>query len=67
MRQFSIEITVDTGGVQAVRIYGESWEHSTAAYDLLERLGPLIQQVDAVAKAARLSVPPLSPDGGAVQ
>lgn len=67
MQQFSIEITVDTSGVRAVRIYGKSWEHSTAAYELLERLGPLIQQVDDVAKAACLSVPPLPPDGGEVQ
>ncbi len=47
MLPFSIEIALDGGGVRAVRVYGKGWEQQQA-YALLERIGPLIQQLDAL-------------------
>jgi hypothetical protein len=47
---FSIDITIDAGGVRAVRVQGKDWGQSACAYALLGRLSPLIQQLDATAK-----------------
>jgi hypothetical protein len=51
MDKFSIEITLDGDGVRGVRVFGKNWEHGTAAYALLERLGPAIQRLDEAAKS----------------
>lgn len=47
---FSVEILLDTGGVRSVRVLGEDWSQSAAAHALLQRLSPLIQELDAVAR-----------------
>jgi hypothetical protein len=47
---FSIEIILDQMGVRSVRVLGTDWEHSADAHALLQRLSPLIQQLDAQAK-----------------
>jgi len=49
MQPFSIEIALDGGGVRAVRVYGKCWEQPQA-YALLERIGPVIKQLDVVVK-----------------
>ena len=46
----TIEISVGLGGVQAVRVYGKDWEDGGTAYALLQRLSPLIQDLDSAAK-----------------
>lgn len=51
MEQFSIQITLDADGVQTVRLFGKDWEHGTAAYAMLRRVSPAIQQLDALAKS----------------
>lgn len=50
MEKFSIQITLDGGGVRAVRVFGETWERGSAAYELLGRVGRVIQRLDEVAK-----------------
>jgi hypothetical protein len=52
---FSIEITLGTDGVRAVRVLGKDWNQSADAHALLQRLSPLIQKLDAVAKGAPLN------------
>ena len=52
MESFSIEIRLGAAGVSRVRVYGTSWERGAAAYALLGRVGPLIQQLDEAAKLA---------------
>jgi hypothetical protein len=52
MERFSIEITLDAEGVRGVRVFGKDWEHGAAAYALLRRVGPVIQQLDALAKSS---------------
>ena len=46
---FSIQVTIDSEGVQAVKVIGDSWEQPQA-YALLERIGPVIKQLDVVVK-----------------
>ena len=60
MQPFSVEIALDGGGVRAVRVYGKCWEQPQA-YALLERIGPLIQQLDALAKEESPPERPVSP------
>jgi len=48
---FTVEIRLDASGVQSVRVLGKDWEQGTAAHDLLRRLSPLIQQLDAAARS----------------
>ena len=64
MEPFSVEITLDPKGVRAVRIFGKGWQQREA-YAFLERVGPLIEQLDALAKAA--SVAPETPPEGRLQ
>jgi len=59
MQPFSIEIALDGGGVRAVRVYGKCWEQPQA-YALLEKIGPLIQQLDALVKGKPLPEGPVS-------
>jgi hypothetical protein len=47
---FSVEILLDTGGVRSVRVLGKDWGHSAEAHSLLQRLSPLIQELDVAAK-----------------
>jgi hypothetical protein len=47
---FSIEITLDTKGVRSVRVLGKDWDHGAQAHALLQRISPLIQQLDAEVK-----------------
>jgi hypothetical protein len=67
MGQFSIEITLDAGGVRGVRVFGKDWEHGTAAYALLERVGPAIQQLDEAAKSCATTSPGTSSGRGEIQ
>jgi hypothetical protein len=46
---FSIEVVINSKGVQAVRIYGDDWEQPRA-YALLQRIGPFIKKLDALAR-----------------
>ena len=46
---FSIQLTIDSEGVQGLKILGDSWEQPHA-YALLEKISPLIQKLDAVIK-----------------
>jgi hypothetical protein len=50
---FSIEITVGTDGVRAVRVLGKDWNQSADAHALLQHLSPLIQKLDVEAKSGR--------------
>jgi hypothetical protein len=52
---FSIEITLNLTGVLSVKVLGSGWEQSADAHALLQRLSPLIQQLDAEAKLDRCS------------
>ena len=47
---FSVEITLDMRGVRSVRVLGKDWGHGAEAHALLQRLSPLIQQLDAEVK-----------------
>jgi len=47
---FSVEITLDTRGVRSVRVLGKDWDQSAQAHALLQRISPLIQQLDAEVK-----------------
>jgi hypothetical protein len=47
---FSVEITLDLSGVRSVRVLGKNWDQSAQAHVLLQRLSPLIQQLDAEVK-----------------
>jgi hypothetical protein len=47
---FTVEIRLDTGGVRSVRVLGKDWEQGSEAHALLQRLSPLIQQLDTTAK-----------------
>jgi hypothetical protein len=60
MQPFSIEIALDGGGVRAVRVYGKCWEQPQA-YALLERIGPLIQQLDVLVRGESPPERPVSP------
>ena len=51
----TIEICVSFQGVQAVRIYGKDWEDGAPAYSLLQRLSPLIRQLDSLAKQEEMA------------
>ncbi len=62
---FSVEITLDTGGVRSVRVLGKNWDQSAQAHALLQRISPLIQQLDAVVK--REASPKETRDTGVVQ
>jgi hypothetical protein len=57
---FSIELIINSKGVQAVRIYGDDWEQPRA-YAILERVGPLLKQLDALVKGKSLPEGPVSP------
>jgi hypothetical protein len=46
---FSIQVTIDAEGVQGVRVIGEDWEQPRA-YAILERVGPLLKQLDALVR-----------------
>ena len=46
---FSIQVIIDSKGVQGLKILGDSWEQPHA-YALLEKISPLIQKLDAVIK-----------------
>jgi hypothetical protein len=48
-QSFSIELIINSKGVQAVRIYGDDWEQPRA-YAILERVGPLLKQLDALVR-----------------
>jgi hypothetical protein len=50
MERFSIDITLDAGGVRVVRVFGENWEQGTAAYALLGRVGCALQQLHDLAR-----------------
>ena len=63
MQPFSIEIALDCGGVRAVRVYGKGWEQKQA-YALLERIGPLIQQLDALLRGESPPERPVPTKGG---
>jgi hypothetical protein len=56
---FSIQVTIEAEGVQGVRVIGDSWEQPRA-YALLEEIGPLIQQLDALVKGKPLPEGPVS-------
>jgi hypothetical protein len=62
---FSVEITLDTGGVRSVRVFGEDWGQSAEAHCLLQRLSPLIKALDAKAKKEDSRIQ--AQDGAAVQ
>jgi hypothetical protein len=62
---FSVEITLDTGGVRSVRVLGKNWDQSAQAHALLQRISPLIQQLDAEVK--REASPKETRDTGVVQ
>ncbi len=63
---FSIEITLDSTGVRTVKVLGEGWgEKSAGAHALLQRLSPLIQQLDAEARRGHL--PQLGTGGEIIQ
>lgn len=47
---FSVEITLDVTGVLSVRILGKDWDQGAKAHALLQRLNPLIRELDAEAK-----------------
>jgi hypothetical protein len=47
---FSVEITLDMKGVRSVRVLGKDWDQSVQAHALLQRISPLIQQLDAEVK-----------------
>jgi hypothetical protein len=46
---FSIQVIIDSKGVQGLKILGDSWEQPQA-YALLEKISPLIQKLDALIK-----------------
>jgi hypothetical protein len=50
MERFSIEITLDSGGVRVVRVFGKNWQEGTAAYALLGRVGCALQQLHDLAR-----------------
>ena len=50
MERFSIEITLDAGGVRIVRVYGKNWQEGSAAYALLGRVGCALQQLHELAR-----------------
>jgi hypothetical protein len=50
MERFSIEITLDGGGVRVVRVFGQNWQEGTAAYALLGRVGAALQQLHDLAR-----------------
>lgn len=50
---FSVQITLDSGGVRSVRILGDGWDQSAEAHGLLQRLSPLIARLDLTAKGER--------------
>jgi len=55
---FHIEIKLDDKGVQAVRVVGNRWEQRSA-YELVDRLSPILDQIDRLAKAhSRSESPP---------
>lgn len=47
---FHIEIELDEKGVQAVRVVGDRWDQRTA-YELVDRLSPILDQIDRLAKS----------------
>jgi len=46
---FHIEIKLDDKGVQAVRVVGDRWDQRSA-YELVDRLSPILDQIDRLAK-----------------
>jgi len=62
---FSIEIVLGSDGVRSVRVLGRDWDQSTDAHALLQRLSPLIQKLDVVAKSDRET--PSAGDLGSIQ
>jgi hypothetical protein len=50
MGAFTIQIMIGAKGVESVRVYGQSWDQTGRAYELLSRLGPLIEKLDSEAR-----------------
>jgi hypothetical protein len=60
--RFSVQITLDGGGVRSVRVLGDDWHQSADAHCLLQRLSPLIAKLDIAAREKDLRI---QEDGGA--
>jgi len=55
---FRIQIELDDNGIQAVRVLGDRW-HQPSAYELIDSLSPILDQIDKLAKShSRSGNPP---------
>ena len=57
---FSIQVTINSKGVQGMKVLGDGWEQPQA-YALLEKIGPLVQQLDALVRGESVGEGAVSP------